>query len=84
MHWLRARAQQHRWDEEVVLVRHEMEWTARYFLYNMKLWDGRKECRAGPAAYAARKAAMWHVMAQHAEEKFTNANALYFRFFPTI
>lgn len=82
VHWLRARAQKHRWEEEVVLVGHEMEWTVRYFLYNKKLWNGQKGCQGGAGAYAARAAAMWHAMAKQAEDKFTSVNISYCRLLP--
>ena len=38
VHWLRARAQLMRWQEEVTLTGYEMQWTVRYFLYMSRKW----------------------------------------------
>jgi hypothetical protein len=38
VHWLRARAQKNRWQEEFTLVKYEMEWTSRFFLYRAEEW----------------------------------------------
>src|SRR4051812_43021160 len=79
VHWLRARAQQQRWGEEVVLVRYEMQWTVRSFIHKMEQWDGRavgvKE--AGAVAYAARQSAVWRALAQNANRSFAAANSSY-------
>jgi hypothetical protein len=79
VHWLRARAQKERWAEEVTLVAYEMQWTVRYFLYNVQLWEGRRRNSTlhGPASYAARKAAMWHYMALNADRIFRSIDVLY-------
>ncbi|KAF8337253.1 hypothetical protein F5887DRAFT_890729 [Amanita rubescens] len=81
VHWLRAQAQMHRWSEEVTLVSYEMQWTVRYFMYNMRTWDKRGiDCpEPGVAAYAARKSAMWHRMALDAEGEFLKGNSAYSR-----
>lgn len=85
VHWLRGRAQKCRWEEEVILVQYEMEWTVRYFLNNMTMWEDRSTACSdrGAAAYAARKAAMWHSMALQAEDQFSDANNSYQRSLPT-
>jgi hypothetical protein len=73
----------HRWEEEVGLVGYEMEWTVRYFAYNKKVWEERRNIaqRAGPASYAARKAAMWHDVATDADRVFSVLNGSYNRQF---
>jgi hypothetical protein len=38
VHWLRARAQLMRWQEQVKLVSYEMQWTVRYFFYKSQFW----------------------------------------------
>ena len=38
VHWLRARAQLMRWQEEVTLTGYEMQWTVRYFRYMSLKW----------------------------------------------
>ncbi|KIM39386.1 hypothetical protein M413DRAFT_74977, partial [Hebeloma cylindrosporum] len=82
VHWLRARAQEMRWQEEVILVEHEMEWTVRYFLHKMDYWRAppppdREPPSSGAAAYAARKCAMWHDLALYADKSFKNVNINY-------
>ena len=55
----------------MTLVRYEMEWTHRYFVYNEEVWEGRRDgVRPGPASYAARKAAMWRALATDADQRF--------------
>ena len=80
VHWLRARAQNGRWNEETILVGYEMRWTVRYFLHKAEQWDhlgaGNESSglAPGPAAYAARKAAMWRWVASKAKKHFVRAN----------
>jgi hypothetical protein len=38
VHWLRARAQLMRWQEEVTLTGYEMQWTVRYFRQMSTKW----------------------------------------------
>ncbi|KAJ3491395.1 hypothetical protein NLJ89_g11346 [Agrocybe chaxingu] len=73
VHWLRARSQKQRWEEELRLVHYEMEWTTRYFLHQAEEWkkfedqaDNHQD--TGAMAYARRKRAMWLGLAHHAEE----------------
>jgi hypothetical protein len=78
VHWLRARAQMNRWTEECTLVKYEMEWTVRYFMYKSRLWPSAPmSLAAGPAAYARRKAVMWDHMARDADRSFRSINANY-------
>jgi hypothetical protein len=82
VHWLRARSQKLRWEEEVMLVCYEMQWTVRYFLYNKEVWEERRNPQCpGPASYAARKAAMWFALATDADRTFAQVNKLYNRQF---
>jgi hypothetical protein len=39
VHWLRARAQLMRWQEEVCLTNYEMQWTVRYFSHVSSKWN---------------------------------------------
>jgi hypothetical protein len=78
VHWLRARAQSGRWNEEVILVSYEMQWTIRYFLHQAQEWERLKatspnsgNLTPGPAAYAARKAAMWQWLALTTKQRFS-------------
>ncbi|KAH9959751.1 hypothetical protein BGW80DRAFT_1183207, partial [Lactifluus volemus] len=82
VHWLRARAQKQRWKEEVILVGYEMQWTVRFFIHKQEDWERRRTMAndnqaTGPAAYAARKAAMWGWMAQDANDSFKRTNSIY-------
>ncbi|KXN85431.1 hypothetical protein AN958_11167 [Leucoagaricus sp. SymC.cos] len=79
IHYIHARAQKMRWEEEVILVKYEMEWTARFFIYQSVLWKGRHQeaNTAGVAAYAARKSAIWYSMAKIADASFATANEDY-------
>jgi len=82
VHWLRAQAQKHRWDEECTLVRYEMEWTVRYFLHKSRFWQSAPtadltKVLPGQTAYAQRKAAMWDKLARDADHSFKNINKNY-------
>ena len=86
MHYLRARAQHHRWAEEFLLVGYEMQWTVRYFLRQAEIWQQRAVGAAeagrpgpGPVSYALRKSAAWRTMAHSAEEIFMTVNSSYTR-----
>jgi hypothetical protein len=39
VHWLRARAQKARWQEEVTLLGYEMQWTVRYYMHMSERWQ---------------------------------------------
>lgn len=80
VHWLRARAQKKRWEEELVLVKHEMDWSTRYFLHWAGLWHDRFEdpnVQPGPRAYAARQSAQWKQLAVVAEHHYCLVNRDY-------
>lgn len=82
VHWIRARAQKNRWDEELTLTAYEMQWTVRYFQHRAGKWQewgtqAEDANKPGPAAYAARKIAMWTNMAQHADIQFKRTSSLY-------
>lgn len=77
IHWLRARAQLHRWGEEKVLVQYEMQWTVRYFLNEAKNWNKislNSNLSPGAIAYAARQTATWLSRAAEANNAFKLAN----------
>jgi hypothetical protein len=80
VHWIRARAQKHRWEEELILVQYEMEWTTRSFLHKAREWQNRFEepnIDPGPKAYAARQSSQWRRMACDADRLFRSTNADY-------
>ena len=81
VHWLRTKAQCDRWAEELVLVRHEMDWTHNFFLFKSKQWDARAqkarlEGEEGHACYAARQAQVYSTLAERADESFRKIRAL--------
>src|SRR5882757_9570902 len=43
VHWLRARAQSHRWKEEFTLVQYEMTWVVRFFKHMSGTWSRRHD-----------------------------------------
>jgi hypothetical protein len=73
--WLRAKARYDRWDEEFLIVRHEMRWTILWFKYQLKEWSRRSaesegQEKAGKRAYAEKQIAMWKMFAEEAESGF--------------
>lgn len=80
VHWLRARAQYHRWNEELLLIGHEMVWTVRYYLYKSNRWGTASATfgiSPGAAAYAKRKQVMWRHLAQMADNCYQRTNVTY-------
>jgi hypothetical protein len=58
-----------------------MQWTIRYFLYKADHWENLAAAQneggnmaLGPAAYAARKAAMWRWLALKANKCFVEVH----------
>lgn len=82
VHWLRARAQLQRWQEELKLVAAEMTWTVRYFVHKSDWCKDMVDRRViaandrigGCVAYAARKAEMWIDRAIRADTAFRQVN----------
>jgi hypothetical protein len=65
-----------RWIEELQCLQVEMESAVRFFRHQEQIWKTKHEfidnqSQPGHAAWAARQSEMWHVMAAHAESKFT-------------
>ena len=80
VHWVRARAQKLRWEEELLLVKYEMEWTTKSFLHKAQEWRDRFEepnVNQGPRAYAARQSSQWRRMAMDSDRLFRSANSEY-------
>lgn len=55
-----------------MLVRYEMQWTVRYFIYERDRWIQRRttDCSAGAKAYASRQAAIWAGRAASSNARF--------------
>ncbi|PPR03993.1 hypothetical protein CVT26_001037, partial [Gymnopilus dilepis] len=82
VHWLRARAQKNRWDEEKILTHWEMVWTTKFFISKADYWKlCRRRClnggHLGAAAYAARQVHFWQGMAARANSTFGAAFPTY-------
>ncbi|KAG1837563.1 hypothetical protein DFJ58DRAFT_846405 [Suillus subalutaceus] len=75
VNWLRTKALCDRWNEEVILVKHEMQWSINFFNHKAKQWLGHKDNAVstgltGHACYAARQSQIYHQLAAHAADSF--------------
>ncbi|KAG1867096.1 hypothetical protein C8R48DRAFT_747493 [Suillus tomentosus] len=75
VHWLRAKALWDRWREEMLLVKLEMDWTCKFFLWKTTQWgehmQGSLEKRLpGHGCYAGRQSQMYSLLAQDAQAAF--------------
>lgn len=80
VHWIRARAQRNRWEEELILIRYEMQWTTKSFLHWAQIWEERFQegnSNPGPKAYAARQCGQWRSLATDADQVFRSINSDY-------
>ena len=72
--WLRASARFNRWDEEVALLQHEMQWTASFFKHKQDQWEQMAtevgNARSGLGCYACKQAAVWAKFKAHARNTF--------------
>ena len=65
-----------------------MEWTTRWFLYQVKCWTVRKDAAAasrskpGHVAYAQKQIAMWRVFAVQADDTYSSTNPRYIALVP--
>ena len=75
VNWLRAKAHVDRWREELIIVKHEMQWTIRWFEFQANLWRERSE-RAddglprGHRSYAKKQEKLWNAFQRKASERF--------------
>ena len=83
VHWLAARERCKRWEEELAITTHEMEWTTRYFLAKANQWTllrdralagGDMDHRSGHVCYAERQRSMWCDFAVHAQSRYKIVN----------
>ncbi|KAG2113783.1 uncharacterized protein F5147DRAFT_650200 [Suillus discolor] len=73
--WLRTKALCNRWNEEVILIKHEMQWSINFFTYKAKQWlslmdNATSTGLTGHACYAARQCHIYQQLAAHAAESF--------------
>lgn len=69
---MRAKARKERWEEEVKLVKKEMEWTINCFRYHEREWKERAERVKGEGhrAYAWKQSSTWAEWAGRAGNAF--------------
>ena len=78
VNWLRSRAQNNRWAEELNLTKHEMQWTVRWYVQKAEKWRARRDAAVtlsrGHQAYAEKQMAMWNELGKVANTTFANSN----------
>ncbi|KAG1829559.1 hypothetical protein DFJ58DRAFT_671826 [Suillus subalutaceus] len=77
--WLCMKALRDRWEEELILVEHEMGWTLEFFLFKASMWLTRLTSNGdalpeGHKCYAIRQAHMYQELAKHAQASFIKTN----------
>jgi hypothetical protein len=79
---MRARAQAHRWEEELLKSEKEMVWTTLYFMHQRDRWYGRVVAlqpqgasARGHVAYCERMISQWEEYARLAAFQFRGANS---------
>ena len=85
VHWLAARERCQRWEEELAITTHEMEWTTRFFLAKAKQWmllrnqalASGKLHESGQVCYAEKQQAMWCDFAAHAQNRYQTSNTAF-------
>jgi hypothetical protein len=75
VNWLRAKARVNRWQEELILVKHEMQWTILWFQYQANLWRERSErvdgiFPTGHTSYAKKQQKLWNAFERKSSERF--------------
>ncbi|KAG1891627.1 uncharacterized protein F5891DRAFT_964296, partial [Suillus fuscotomentosus] len=75
VHWLRAKALQDRWREEMLLVKLEMDWTCKFFLWKTTQWgehmqESLEKRLPGHRCYAGRQSQMYSLLAQDVQAAF--------------
>ncbi|KAG1880189.1 hypothetical protein F4604DRAFT_1506740, partial [Suillus subluteus] len=75
VHWLCAKALRDRWAEEMLLVKHEMDWTCDFFLHEAEEWIrlgniSRQVHKEGHVGYAARQCKIYQCLYAEASHAF--------------
>jgi hypothetical protein len=76
VHWLRAKAQFERWQEEQHSIHNEAMWVPAYFHAKAKCWKAwmvmaAQERLRGHEAYASRQAHAWEEMSRSSKKALT-------------
>ncbi|KAG2343157.1 hypothetical protein BDR05DRAFT_884626, partial [Suillus weaverae] len=79
VHWLRTKALQDRWAEELLLVGHEMRWTINFLVHKAQTWLDQTNQNGEPgqdglSCYAIRQAQMYRLLAEDAWAQFIEVN----------
>ncbi|KAG2076469.1 hypothetical protein BDR04DRAFT_960375, partial [Suillus decipiens] len=75
VNWLRTKALHDRWNEEVMLIKHEMQWSINFFKHRAKQWlshmcDATSAGLTGHTCHAAQQSHIYDQLAAHAEDSF--------------
>ena len=75
MNWLRAKARNQRWKEEIIILQNEMIWTQLWFQHQVQVWEERKRFAAeslsdGHKVYAAKQIWVWKTFLDDARHSF--------------
>ena len=75
VNWLQAKAHVDQWQEELMLVKHEMQWTILWFQYQANLWKERSErvdgiLPMGHKSYAKKQQKLWKAFERKSSERF--------------
>jgi len=78
VNWLRAKARKERWEEEVELVKSEMDWTVNCFKKKERVWEEIAEAaeRGGHRAYAWKQSSVWGEWATMAASTFKSSKGV--------
>jgi hypothetical protein len=81
VNWLRAKARSKRWEEEILILKHEMIWTQLWFGHQKKKREARMEMaivasKPGHRAYAAKQAKIWAQFLEHAQTEFVSIDGI--------
>ncbi|KDQ58824.1 hypothetical protein JAAARDRAFT_92566, partial [Jaapia argillacea MUCL 33604] len=79
VHWLRAKAMQDRWQEELTIVIHEMQWVPNFFHHKADEWKDRADDSTdspGHWCYAICQHNMWRRFANTASSEFEKIKLL--------
>lgn len=81
VNWLRAKARSKRWEEEVMILQHEMMWTQMWFEHQILKWGRRMEVaqtasKKGHHAYAAKQVRTWSRFQEHARTQFSKVGKI--------
>ena len=86
IHWLHARAQLMRWQEEVAITTYEMQWIVRFFSHKSMMWAKLHSTRsavagqgagAGAIAYTKHKQVTWEQLSLISDWTFSVLNNAY-------